>query len=162
MAQLTELTRAAVLGSGRTDGRWAERWTAGVVFFACTGVLGVAAWLTPDSSGVGTHEQLHMAPCLMYQVSHVPCPTCGFTTSFALAAHGRLWAAIVNQPAGGLLALATAMAAVISAYAMVSGMSLAPLARRFAGFRWGVGFGLVLLAGWGYKCALTLGWLPWK
>lgn len=63
-------------------------------------VLALSAWLTPDPTGVGTHTGLGLPPCGLYEVFHKPCPSCGMTTSFALAMHGHLWLAVKAQPAG--------------------------------------------------------------
>src|SRR5207237_7307937 len=58
---------------------------------ACLTVLTVAAWATPDPSGVGTHHSsLHMQPCHFLQTTGLPCPGCGMTTSFAWFARGTL------------------------------------------------------------------------
>jgi len=79
--------------------------------------LGLA--LTPDPAGHGTHTALGLPPCGMLVVTGHPCPTCGVTTSFALAARGRFAEAFITQPmglitflgaAGGLLALLAALA----------------------------------------------------
>lgn len=89
----------------------------------------VAAGLDPSASGVGTHRQLGLPACGFLVTTAVPCATCGMTTAFALAARGDLATAVMTQPAGALLALAAAAAVLVSAYALVAGLSLSPLAR---------------------------------
>ena len=37
----------------------------------------VALSLTPDNRGLGTHEQLGLAPCRMLSYLHIPCPYIG-------------------------------------------------------------------------------------
>lgn len=130
------------------------------VFLVCTGVLAVAFWLTPNTrDGVGTHTALGLPPCGLYETTGIPCATCGMTTSFSLAAHGHPVDAFINQPAGALLALLTAMAAVLSGYALVTGMSLAPIGLMFWRPRVVViGIGVLLIA-WAYKIVVMTGWL---
>jgi hypothetical protein len=73
----------------------------------CAAVLGLATWLTPDPTGVGTHEKLGLPPCTMYVVTGLPCPFCGMTTSFSHMAHGQVLEGFATQPMGGVLFLMT-------------------------------------------------------
>ena len=114
-------------------------------------VLGIAAWLTPDPSGVGTHQQLGLHACSTLAVTGYPCPTCGMTTAFAFAAHGQILAAFHAQPAGAFLALATACAALVSGYAFFVGLSLFRLADAFWSPRPLFILGGIVVAGWVYK-----------
>ena len=68
-------------------------------------MLIVAACISPESKGHGTHEQLGMAPCPFLAATGTPCMTCGMTTAFSLATHGSALKAIVVQPVGALVAL---------------------------------------------------------
>lgn len=63
-------------------------------------MLILGSLLVPDPSGTGTHTQLHLPPCAFLMVFGKPCPSCGMTTAFALALHGRPLDALVVQPAG--------------------------------------------------------------
>lgn len=128
-----------------------NRILAGVMLTGSVAVLSVAVWLRPDATGTGTHQQLGLPPCSLMNVTGIPCPTCGMTTSFSLAAHGRLWDAIVNQPAGGFLAVVTAAIAIVSAYSLVTGASLAPVGAWVWRPRLVIAMGLVLLLAWAYK-----------
>lgn len=84
-----------------------ERFTS-LVFAAGTGtVLALSAWLTPDPSGHSTHLQLGLNPCTFMQLTSVPCPMCGATTSFTLMAHGQPLQALVTQPFAALLFVLT-------------------------------------------------------
>lgn len=91
------------------------------VAIVCGALLGLAAWLTPDISGVGTHTQLNFAPCLWTEHVGIPCPTCGMTTAFAHAAEGRIDRAFLAQPMGAILAVITAMTFWISLYIAITG-----------------------------------------
>ncbi len=88
-------------------GRWtalsaAERRSAAFALAGILGVFVVAAILTPDQRGVGTHQQLGLPPCMAEAVFGLPCPFCGMTTSFSHMAHGDIAEAITVQPAGAL------------------------------------------------------------
>ena len=68
-------------------------------------ILGVGRVLTPNPSGVGTHEQLGLPPCMFLKLTGIPCPSCGLTTSVAYAAHLQFGASFMAQPFGLLIAL---------------------------------------------------------
>jgi hypothetical protein len=136
----------------------ATRLTAAAVLLGCLGLLAVAAWLEPAQAGLSTHTQLGLSGCA-WQADHGgPCPSCGMTTAFALAAEGRLAASFVAQPAAALLAVLTAAAVWGSAWVLWSG-SAAGL--RMVGRIWALPRGtlpvaVVILIGlaWAYKLAV--------
>lgn len=74
-------------------------------------VIAVAAGLTPSSAGAGTHTQLGLPACGFLSRTGWPCPSCGLTTSFALAARGRFGDAAFVQPFGFLLFVSLLIAA---------------------------------------------------
>ena len=128
-----------------------------VVFLATAGVLGVAYLLHPSARGIGTHQTLGLPPCGLEKATGVPCATCGMTTSFSYAAHGDLVSAFINQPAGAMLAVLTAMAAILSGYALVTGMDLAPIGRTLWRPKTVVVGAAVLIAAWVYKIVIHTG-----
>lgn len=65
--------------------------------------LGIAAWLSPDPSGHGTHRQLGLPPCSSVIAFGIKCPACGMTTSWALMIEGRITEALVANVGGSLL-----------------------------------------------------------
>lgn len=65
----------------------------------------LAASLTPDSRGFGTHQRLGLPPCTFQVMFDIPCPSCGMTTCFANFVRGRWIAAIRANVAGVLLAM---------------------------------------------------------
>jgi hypothetical protein len=87
-----------------------ERTVAFLVALGTLTVLILAARLTPDPAGHGTHEQLGLPPCAFLAATGHPCPTCGMTTAFSHTAHLHLAAAFRTNPFGALLALGTAVA----------------------------------------------------
>lgn len=100
------------------------------VALGCLGLLIVAAWLHPDSSGTGTHEQLHMPACQFLQHTGLPCPTCGMTTSFSWFVRGNLLASFYLQPMGMVLAMFAAAGVWMGFYIALTGRSLSGLIQR--------------------------------
>jgi hypothetical protein len=88
---------------GRTD----KPLAVGLLISACT-VLAVALWLRPAACGYGTHSQLGLPPCAFLRITHLPCPGCGLTTSFAWAVRFHFWNAFLASPFGLLAFFGTA------------------------------------------------------
>lgn len=130
--------------------RGARLRAAGVGTVACA-LLAVAAWLTPDPSGLGTHRQFGLPPCNMVLLTGLPCPTCGMTTAFAHAVRGRLFSAFIAQPAGAVLALAVMAIAAASWSMAMTGLGWQPAPGTKLYFRVFLGFGLIAAASWVYK-----------
>lgn len=136
-----------------------------LVGMACVVVLGVAAWLPPDARGYGTHEAILGAwPCGFILTTGMPCPTCGMTTSFALMMHAKPIEAVLTQPAGAVLCLATMGTLLLSVRVALTGLAPNVNWDRLGPIRIMLGFGLLLLAGWGFKMAygILTGALPGK
>lgn len=134
------------------------RFASAIVFVISSAVLAVAFGLTPSDEGVGTHKAIGLPACGMLEATGIPCMTCGMTTSFSHAAHGDFVTAFTNQPAGALLAVLTAMAAVLSGYALVTGMSLAPIGAALWRPRVIVIAVVLAAVAWGYKIIIVTGW----
>ncbi len=66
-------------------------------------ILLLSYFLTPDPRGFGTHQQLFLPPCPFRWLTHLPCPSCGLTTSFAYFAKGDWIAAWKTHPLGPIL-----------------------------------------------------------
>lgn len=136
-----------------------RRAAAAVVAIGCAGLLGIAAWLTPSPTGLGTHEQLHMPACGWISAVDLPCPTCGMTTAFAHAADGNLLAAFLAQPLGALLALGVAMTLLVSLYVALTGSRVARVFARLWTVRTAWIFSAMVLTAWGFKIVSYKGWL---
>lgn len=93
---------------------------------ALVAALAAGRWMEPSPTGTGTHTQIGLAPCGMLIATGHPCPTCGVTTSFALAAHGRLGESLVNQPFGLLVFLMTVGGLAVTVVTLVTGRSWGP------------------------------------
>ena len=127
-------------------------------------VLGLARWLSPDPSGVGTHQQLGMASCVVLDQFATPCPMCGMTTTFSLMAHLQPISALLNQPFGVVLFLLTVLMAVVGLAELVRpgkflrGLIMWTLDRDLA---LAGGLLAMMIAGWLYKIALMRQLFPW-
>src|SRR5208337_1636699 len=92
--------------SGDLYGRVDKTVAVGLAVMA-GGVLGVARRLDPAVRGYGTHTELGLPPCNFLRLTHLPCPSCGMTTSFAWAARMDFWQAFQANPFGLLLFFGT-------------------------------------------------------
>ncbi len=151
------MVEARVVTEGQA-GSTRRRLVAVVVTLGAATVLGLAAYLEPSPTGVGTHTQLPAMPTCGWLVTmDLPCPTCGMTTAFAHAANGDLLAALGAQPLGAVLALATAMALLVGGYAAFTGSRVGSI---FASL-WGRKAAWILAASatgaWVYKVLLYKG-----
>ena len=96
-----------------------SRWVRGTlvgIALGLTALFAVAAILNPyrsDGSArrMETHMQLGLPECTFKQVTGLPCPSCGMTTSFALTIRGDLSDAVRANSVGVMLAL-TLLAAI--------------------------------------------------
>lgn len=84
-------------------------------------VFGIAAWLTPDPRGFGTHRQLGMPPCTFLALTGVNCPHCGLTTSFSWFVRGQFYNSIRANPAGLMLASASVVILIWSIFVSIRG-----------------------------------------
>lgn len=115
-------------------------------------VLGIAAYLTPDTRGYGTHTQLGLGQCTFLHFTGYPCPMCGMTTTFSLMAHARPLDAALNQPFGVVLFGLTVGAAVAGGADLVAARGVS--ARAWSAIqRRERALAIALLAGMG------LGWV---
>lgn len=128
-----------------------ERIVQAVVAAALAGALAVGWLLVPSPTGTDTHTQLGLPPCSMLQATGRPCPTCGATTAFVLAAHGHPVRALLTQPFGFVCFLATVGSLALVAGALVSGRSLVPFLWRLRPGLLVIILLVILLLSWAYK-----------
>jgi len=127
------------------------------LFLPSSVVLGLAAWLEPDPTGVGTHQQLGLAGCFVLEQMGVPCPMCGMTTTFSHMAHFEVISALLTQPFGVVLFLITLAAAVIGLMDLIlPAKRWLRVGRWFAARDRALAGALLaaMFAGWFYKIAL--------
>jgi len=103
-----------------------ERILQAAVATGLAAAIGLGLVLAPSPAGTGTHTQLGLPPCGLLVATGHPCPTCGVTTSFVLAAHGRFHDALVNQPFGLLVFLLMAAGLATALATLVMGRSWLP------------------------------------
>ena len=138
-------------GRPNDSAKTTERITAGIYCLLFGLVVTLALVISPDPSGVGTHTQLGLPPCGMLERTGRPCPTCGATTSFVLAAHGRFWESLVNQPFGFSVFLVTVGAFGFSIYSLVVRRSWLPVFERYHVVAFIVIMVVILFLSWSYK-----------
>ncbi len=85
--------------------RWYQRILMGLGGLVLAILLATAAWLTPSSAGLGTHQQLGLPPCTLVQLTGTRCPSCGMTTSWSHLMKGNVWGSLKANTAGCLLGL---------------------------------------------------------
>jgi len=151
------MLREVIAANGATPRfRWGLRIGAAAIGIVCLALLVLAARLSPDSAGHGTHTQLGLPPCGWAVYFGKPCATCGMTTAWAYAAHGQYGRSLVTQPMGTLLCLAAATVFWGALHAACTGSRLGWVVGRLArpAVLWGLG--ALVLAAWAYK------WVTWN
>ena len=108
----------------------------------------VAALLTPDPDGFGTHTQLGLPPCGFFVVTGLPCPGCGLTTCFAFMIRGDVVEATRANPFGVMLFLASATIAGIAAIGFVRGWGVVATLDRLRAERWAILLAVSSLTVW--------------
>lgn len=135
----------------RPQADWLERLIfAGLAAGAIT-ALALACAIDPDPRGHGTHEQLGLPPCGLVAEYGIPCPSCGFTTTFAFSVRLRFWEALQTQPFGVLVFLGFAFAVPLG---VAVGWRRFSVLHATDSWPWWRILGLTMLlylAGWGYK-----------
>ena len=127
-------------------------------------VLLVAAYVKPNPAGVGTHaSSLHMQPCQFLQTTHLPCPGCGMTTSFAWFARGNVVASLYVQPMGTALATISAATVWAGLYVAITGRPVYRLFRLLPGRYYLLPLLALGVLAWGWKIMLRLNdWDGWR
>lgn len=133
----------------------ADRWQPAVLLGAAGAMLLLGCWLEPSPRGLGTHEQLGLPACFFLQLTGIPCPHCGLTTSFAHATRLHLVQSFLTQPFGLLVFLITVTVVPFAFYSLVARVPLGQWTDR----RWKrpalYALAACYLLGWVYKIAVT-------
>lgn len=106
----------------------------------------IAAILTPNSHGHGTHQQLGLPPCPSVLLFGRPCPGCGLTTSFTAFVHGQFIHAFEANPFGPLLYIAFTISAFYCLYGFIKGVKFDMNTRRA---NWAIAAFVVAYLGFG-------------
>jgi hypothetical protein len=120
-------------------------------FLVWLGITVVAACLTPNESGHGTHQALGMPPCPSVLLFDRPCPGCGLTTSWTAFIHGNWPLAFRAHPLGPLFYLLFSAGALLGMWGWLKSLRLnldAKWANRSvtAALVLFIGFGLIRMA----------------
>lgn len=100
---------------------WPTRLGAAVAACLLLAVLTLAATLKAAPAGHGTHQQIGLPACGFAVATGKPCPTCGMTTAFTHATHGRYPTAFVTQPGGMVASLGVAAFAWVCLHTALTG-----------------------------------------
>ncbi len=152
------------MSPGEVRSHWRDRGVGLALLLPSSVVIGLARWLEPSSTGVGTHLQLGLAECFVLETLGLPCPMCGMTTTFSLMAHLDVVTALLNQPFGVVLFLMTLGAGVVGFLDLVKPAQRWRRVARWAVARdWALAAVLLgtMIGGWVYKIALMKKILPW-
>jgi Protein of unknown function (DUF2752) len=141
--------------------RW---WARGILIMLTVpwiAVIATGLWLYPyDENGealrLGTHQQLGLPPCNFKELTTVPCPSCGMTSSFSLLLHGDVVNSLKANFAGtalltfGLLFVPWAFASVfLRRFVFIRSMEMVV-------FRLAIIFLVLLFGRWGIVLILDL------
>ncbi|MDY7011341.1 MAG: DUF2752 domain-containing protein [Planctomycetota bacterium] len=126
----------------------------GLTVAACCGsVIALAWWLTPDSTGAGTHRQLGLPVCSFLVRTGYPCPTCGMTTSVSAMTHGKFVLAFRSHPFGVVLFAGLVVLTATATYEALTGKNALSRLGKPAWWVWtfiiGIPAGWVLKLIWG-------------
>lgn len=129
------------------------------IALGCLSLLGLAALLTPNPSGVGTHTGLtflHLRACNFLYTTGLPCPSCGMTTSFAHFVRGNLLASLYLQPMGFVLAALCCCFFWVGAYEAVTARPAHRIFRQIPYNYWLIPLLGFTLAAWAWKIFIHL------
>jgi hypothetical protein len=125
-------------------------------------VFVIAALLNPyDEEGnprrSETHRQwpLNLPECTFKEVTGLPCPSCGMTTSFSLLIHGDVWNSLLANFAGTLLATLGLLFVPWSILCVWKGRFFLIGSLEMTLFRLAIVFLILLFGRWGVALAMT-------
>lgn len=134
---------------------WPDKAFSVMVAALSAAVLGVARCLQPSAGGLGTHEQLGLAPCRFHVLTGIPCPSCGLTTCFAYAAHLQFQQAFLASPFGLLLYLLVVLLVPASAVLLWRRISWQQIFETRAAARVTGWMAVLYIASWIYKITVV-------
>jgi len=146
-AQAGSLAEQSAAGSSRRarEAR-GNRVECALTLLLIVAVMIVAALLTPDPSGFGTHRELLMPPCGFRWLTGLPCPFCGLTTAFTHMVRGNVMAAFGAHALGPLAYVLAWLFGLRAVFGLVRGTPLLP--ERLRGRLTGQVALALLLVGW--------------
>jgi hypothetical protein len=151
VAAATVLTPAAGLGA-----KILSRAIWLMFFGAPATVFVIAAFLTPNPVGHGTHMQLGLPPCGFLVVTGLPCPGCGLTTCFSYMVRGDIVGAATANPFGVMLWLVSGAVMVLGAVGFARGLSVIDTLDKLQADKWAILLSVSSLTVWGVKVMTIL------
>ncbi len=123
-------------------------------------VFVIAACLNPyfdDGSArrMETHMQMGLPQCTFKEVTNLPCPSCGMTTSFSLLIHGDVWNSLRANFAGTALATLGLFYVPWSIVSAWKGRFLLIRSLEMTLFRLSIAFMALLFGRWGIALAMA-------
>jgi hypothetical protein len=158
-----ELAYAPVAASGGglektpAQARLEVRLWCSFVFVMCAAMMGVALYLHPAARGMGTHQQLGIAPCGWEVTLNMPCPTCGCTTAVSYFAHAKPLKSFLTQPFGFTVALVATVLLPLTLWGMIRGQWKGPSMFKLGWYWpwWTYGSIGLLVVAWAYKVIIA-------
>jgi hypothetical protein len=126
-------------------------------------VFVIAALLNPYQEDgtprtMETHRQLGLPECTFKEVTGLPCPSCGMTTSFSLLIHGDPLNSLRANFAGTVLATLGLIYVPWSILSALRGRFLYVRSLELTLFRLSIVFLILLFGRWGMALALAYWW----
>jgi hypothetical protein len=149
-----EISPEASSGAAPTTASWstAPSWSTrlGWAFLGLTPavVILLAAFLTPDASGHGTHMQLGLPPCGFLYLTGYPCPGCGLTTCFAYMVRLEVVQATAANPFGVLLFLVSFFTIPVSAWGFARRLPVMETLERLKFEKWALLLAVTSVSVW--------------
>lgn len=139
---------------------WWVRMNLILVALALIAVFTVGACLHPyDANNAAkqqeTHRQLGLPPCGFYAMTGLPCPSCGFTTSFSLLVHLDPVNAVRANSVGALLGTFCLLVIPWSVFSAFRGRYLLIRSAERAIITCLIGFVSLMLVRWGIVLAVA-------
>ena len=126
------------------------------VAIGCLIPLLLAVRLHPSPTGVATHTEMGFQQCRMLQVTGIPCPSCGMTTSWSWLVRGNVVASLYVQPMGTVLALIAIACVWGGFYIAITGRPLYRLLAVLPGRYYFIPLLAFGLLDWGWKIYIHL------
>lgn len=124
-----------------------------VLFALPLAVMITAASLSADSRGHSTHTQLGLPPCGFLELTKLPCPGCGLTTSFTNMIHGDFVEATRANPFGVLLFLVSFFTIPVAAVGFVKGLPVVDTLDRLHFEKWAILLAVTSILVWVIRIA---------